>query len=461
MKRQASAIENIPPQNLEAEQSTLGSMMIERSALLKGLEILSAGDFYRPAHQEVFEALAALVNREEPSDLITTQEELRKRGKLEDVGGTEYLMALVDTVPTAANIEYYARIVAKKSLLRRLIAFGTSVVGSAQANEVEADEVLAEAVVGVLRLQEKDGNNLRGISEVLRNVCDQLQAYQSGQALQGPGFGIPALDKLMRGNLSGEFNIIAGWPSEGKSALATQLAYHAAKEKWRVLVFSNEMSAESLVERMIYQQSGIESERARDGVLDVEEWSKVFDTGSKLDSLPIVLEDLPSPITRLAAKVRRWMIDQPNTRRLIIIDYLQIQECDVRSAVGAREQVNVICRMLKNLARETNACVVLLSQLSRRKEDNERPTLGKLRESGAIEAEADKVVMIHNPDNQTGPQRLAELYLRKHRNGRTGMVNTVFLGHCGRFAETELKLTDQEPKRKKKGDVPPWWNEDD
>jgi len=275
MATQLATIERVPPQNLEAEQSTLGSMMLERSALEKGMEILQSEDFYRPAHQEVYDALMSLAERDEPVDLITLQEELRGRGKLDDCGGTEYLMSLVNSVPTAANLEYYAKIVEQKSILRKLIAAGTEIIGLAQNEDEDIDVVTDQAerlVFGVA--QRRIGEYFRPITPLVNQTWEWIEKryHDKGEA-SGVPTGFHKLDHMTSGLQLSDFVIIAGRPSMGKTALALNIALNSAVDhKLTVALFTIEMSAEQLVQRMVCTLAKANAHRLRTGYFGDDEW---------------------------------------------------------------------------------------------------------------------------------------------------------------------------------------------
>jgi replicative DNA helicase len=444
-------LERIPPQNLEAEQSTLGSMMIEPVACAKGLEILKANDFYRPAHQEVFCVLEALTTRDEPIDLITTQEELRKRGKLEDVGGTEYLMALCDSVPTAANVEYYARIVEKKSILRKLIAAGTEIIGLANCEDEEIDVVLSKAHQAAMGIERKYNTEATPISEIVSKVWKKIVDIDEGKKVIGVPFGIPALDAMSYGiEDEPQLTIIAARPSNGKTALLNQLAIQAAKNNKRVLYFSLETSKEQLAHRMIYLLSGVDA-----GQFRMHRWKSEEEHQSAMnqmaDAMNITLEfqdnilmrDLrPQSVYELISQATRDM--QKHNIDMIFIDYIQLlsagHRCESRNV-----EVQEVFQKIKGLCSSKNyrnIPVVVAAQLSRasEKREDKKPQLSDLREGGNMEGEADKVILIHNPPptdkTKIGEVRdKSELILAKHKDGPTGSVGCYFHPGCMRFGE--------------------------
>ena len=455
----AAAVDKIPPQNLEAEMSALGSMMIERSALEKGLEILRPEDFYRPAHQEVFDALSSLSERDEPVDLITVQEALRKRGKLDECGGTEYLMALVDSVPTAANLEHYAKIVEQKSILRKLISAGTAIIGLAQNEDEQIDSVTDRAeqlVFGVAH--RRIGEYFRPITPLVMQTWEWIdKRYHDKGETSGIATGFTKLDHMTSGLQPSDLVIIAGRPSMGKTALALDIAVNAAcKAKETVAIFSIEMSAEQLVQRMVCAAARANAHRLRTGYFQDEEWNRLAKASSDLWDAPIYIDDT-TDITALGMRAKCRRLKAEHGLGLVVVDYLQLMRS--RKDMDNRQQeISEIVRSLKGLARELKVPVVAMSQLSRapeRREDR-RPMLSDLRESGSIEAEADLVALLFRPDyyvvkevDDTESVRgkdgvgfdpeernieTTEIIIAKHRNGPTG---TVKLGFVREFAAFE------------------------
>ncbi len=459
MERVASAIERVPPQNLEAEQSTLGSMMIESTALEKGMEILRPEDFYRPAHQLVFDALISLSERDEPADLITLQEELRKREKLEDCGGTEYLMALVDTVPTAANIEHYARIVERKSVLRKLIAAGTEIIGLAQTEDENVDAVTDRAeqlIFGVA--QRRIGEYFRPITPLVMQTWEWIdKRYHDKGVASGVSTGFTKLDHLTSGLQPSDFIIIAGRPSMGKTALAMDIAVNAAlKAKETVAIFTIEMSAEQLVQRMVCANARANAHRLRTGYFNDDEWVKLSEASSRLWNAPIYIDDT-TDITALGMRAKCRRLRAEHGLGLVVVDYLQLMRSH-RNIDNRVQEISEIARGLKGLARELKVPVIALSQLSRaveRREDK-RPMLSDLRESGSIEAEADLVALLFRPDyyktkeiydtrevagitdaasesDEDNERNVTEIIIAKHRNGPTGTIRLKFMEEFASF----------------------------
>lgn len=451
----------VPPQNIEAEQSTLGAMLIERAAIEKAAEILSKEDFYREAHQTLFEALTNLAERDEPVDAITVQEELKNRDKLEFIGGASYLMALLDAVPTAANIEYYAKIVQEKALLRRLIEAANEIIGLARGEIEDVSEVLDRAeqlVFGVAQQQSQE--YFAQLRTLLLQVYDKAEELgELKQRISGLSTGIHDYDMITSGLQNTDLIIIAARPSMGKTSLCLSVAEHVAlKEHKPVAIFSLEMSKEQLALRMLCSQAQVNSHKLRTGHLSEDEWTKLANVVQGMYDAPIFIDDATdtSALT-MRAKCRRLMAE--HGLGLIVVDYLQLMRSHRRTENRVQE-IGEIARGLKALARELKVPVVALSQLSRSVEnrENKRPMLSDLRESGSIEAEADMVCFLYREayykmkeayatDGAERPERVeveeTELIVGKHRNGPTGMVKVGFMPEYAKFVDLELRRDDE------------------
>ncbi|MGQ9455987.1 MAG: replicative DNA helicase [Armatimonadota bacterium] len=467
MESTAAILGRIPPQNIEAEQSTLGSMMIEKMALEKGLEILRSEDFYRPAHQEIFDCLATLAERDEPADLITLQEELRRRGKLEECGGAEYLMALVDTVPTAANIEHYARIVEQKAILRRLIAAGMEIIAMAQNEDEDVDTITERAEQIVFQVaQRRLGEYFRPITPLVMQAWEWIdRRYHDKGEASGIPTGFTKLDHMTSGLQPSDLIIIAGRPSMGKTALALDIAINAAtKAKQTVAIFSIEMSAEQLVQRMLCSLARANAHRLRTGYFQDAEWNRLANAANVLWDAPLYIDDT-TDITTLVMRAKARRLKAEHGLGLVVVDYLQLVRSH-RRLDNRQQEISDIARGLKSLARELKVPVIAVSQLSRapEKREDKRPMLSDLRESGSIEAEADLVALLFRPEyyvhreiedteairgregEDKGSEQLhvevAEVIIAKHRNGPTG---TVKLGFVREFASFENLYEGDEP----------------
>lgn len=461
-----AVLNRVPPQNIEAEMSALGSMMIDRTALEKGLEMLRPEDFYRPNHQDIFDALASLSEQDEPVDLITLQEELRKQSKLEECGGTEYLMSLVDSVPTASNIEHYAKIVEQKSILRKLISAGTQIIGMASTEDGDVDEVTDKAERLVFDVaQRRIGEFFQPINPLVSYTWEWIEKrYRDKGVASGTPTGFTKLDSITSGLQPSDFIIIAGRPSMGKTALALDIALNAAtKYKQTVALFSIEMSAEQLVQRMMCAKARANAHRMRTGFFQDDEWRRLGNAANALWDAPIFIDDT-TDVTHLGMRAKCRRLKAEHGLGLVVVDYLQLMRSH-RNIDNRVQEISEIARGLKALARELKVPVIALSQLSRAVErrDDKRPVLSDLRESGSIEAEADLVMLLYrqsyydskkekNPNEtptgedasgKEGPVGVepTEIIIAKHRNGPTGMVK---IGFVADYAAFENLLEDSE-----------------
>lgn len=451
-------LDRIPPQNLEAEQSTLGSMMIDRAALDKGLDILRPQDFYREAHQIIFEVLASLAERGEPVDIVTVQEELRSRNKLEAVGGTEYLMALIDSVPTAANVEYYARIVEEKAILRRLIDACTQVIAECHGPIDDVDSVVDHAERLVFQVsQRRMGQYFSPLGVLAHKAFEQIEEQcQHKLTVTGLPTGFKDLDAITSGLQPSDLIIVAARPSMGKTAFCLDIARHVAvREKQPVAIFSLEMSKEQLALRLICSECRVDAHRVRTGYLSDKDWSKVAEGVGRLYEAPIFIDD-STDITALQMRGKCRRLKAERGLSLVVVDYLQLMQAHKR-ADNRNQEISEIARSLKGLARELGVPVIALSQLSRAVEQrvDKRPMLADLRESGSIEAEADVVIFLYREAYykrkevvldettedivpiSTEADNTAEIIIGKQRNGPTGMIRLAFLQNFASFENLE------------------------
>ncbi len=447
-----------PPQNIEAEQSTLGSMMLSQTACETAAQILTREDFYRPAHQTIFDALLSLIERQLPVDLITVCEHLDSQGVLDKVGGREYIAALIDAVPTAANVEYYARIVEEKSILRRLIAVSEEIheMGFSESEDVTSLVDRAEHLVlqvGRRRL----GREFYALPELLHQAWESIEhACQNKGGTSGAPTGFEQLDRMTNGLQKGDLVIIAARPSMGKTALALNISVNCAlATRQPVAIFSLEMSSEQLVHRMISSLAKVDGHRMRSGFLREGDWDKIVKISTRLESAPILIDD-STDISAMAMRAKCRRLQAERGLGLVMVDYLQLMRWH-RNVENRNQEISEIARALKGLARELNVPVIALSQLSRQTERREgnKPMLSDLRESGAIEAEADVVMMIYRPDyykqrdaqlsdgdaeDDGGLERpeeyegeVAEIIIAKQRNGLVGTVKLSFIPKYASF----------------------------
>ncbi|MBW2039613.1 MAG: replicative DNA helicase [Deltaproteobacteria bacterium] len=431
----------LPPQNTEAEQSILGGILIENDALNRVLEVLENRDFYREVHQKIFHCMVALYERNEPLDLVTLTNELKKTKQLEEVGGASYLASLVDSVPTAANIVYYAKIVKEKSILRELISTATEIITQSYQEGRDLEDFLDETEQAIFRISEhRVKPAFFPIKEIVKDSFKLIEKlYEKKELITGVPSGFKDLDRKTAGFQPADLIIVAGRPSMGKTALCLNIAQHAAiNVRVPAAIFSLEMSKEQLAIRMLCSEARVDSARLRSGFLTESDWPKLTMAAGALSDAPIFIDDAPAiSVLELRAKARRLKSDRG--LGLVIVDYLQLMRG--RSGAERREQeISEISRSLKALAKELNIPVIAISQLSRKAEDRpgRRPQLSDLRESGAIEQDADVIIFIYrdevyNPDSDH--KGLAEVNIAKQRNGPTGKVDLSFISEYTTFKD--------------------------
>lgn len=429
-----------PPWSAEAEQAVLGAMLIDQDAALRAVELLQDGMFYKEGHRRLFRAMAALTEQRTVIDHVTLRDELLRRGELELVGGVEYLAELVDSVPTAANLEFHSRIIRDKSILRRLIETSTSIITEAYDAKLAASELLdqAEGRIFTISQERRDAGFIR-IKEMLWPTMERIESlHKSGKAITGVPSGFADLDDLTSGFQNSELVIVAARPSMGKTAFCLNVATHAAVDGYGVALFSLEMSKEALVQRMLTAEARVDGQRVRTGALRDSDFTQLARAAGILQSCPIWIDDTPAlTLLEMRSKARRLRAE--SDVRLIIVDYLQLMRSP-EYAENRVQEISDISRSLKGLARELEVPVVALSQLSRASEQRggeRRPILSDLRDSGAIEQDADLVIFIHRPeyyDREDESKRgVAEVMLSKHRNGPTGEVQLRFAREYTRF----------------------------
>jgi len=439
-----SALSRIPPQSIEAEQSVLGSMLVDKEAIPTVMEILKPEDFYRPDHREIYEVVIELFDRAQPIDLITVSERLKLHGKLELIGGLEYLSNIATAVPTTANVSNYSKIVEEKSLLRRLIRASSDIVDLGFDASEEVSYIIDRAQQGIFDiLQKRSSQGFIPIKDVLVDTFNKLEElYNNKGTITGIPTGFADLDFKTAGLHNSDLILIAARPAMGKTALALNLAQNAAvHSKVPVAVFSLEMSKEQLVNRMLSSEAMVDGSRMKTGQLEDNDWQKVAKALGPLSEAPIFIDDTPGvSITEIRAKCRRLKLE--HNLGLVIIDYLQLMQGSKSKSENRQQEISEISRSLKMLAKEINVPVITLSQLSRAPETrtDHRPILSDLRESGAIEQDADIVMFLYRDDYynpETDKKNIAELIIAKHRNGSTGTVELVWLGQYTKFANLE------------------------
>ncbi|MCL4426030.1 MAG: replicative DNA helicase [Firmicutes bacterium] len=441
----SALLERLPPQNLEAEQSVLGSMLIEKEAIARVQETLRAEDFYRDSHRIVYEVISGLFDRGEAVDLITVTEELRRRGHLESIGGVSYLTTLANLVPTAANVEYYARIVEEKSLLRALIKAATEIVARGYAAQEEIDDLLDGAEQLIFQIaQRRNNQSFFSLKELMVEAFTRIEKlYGQKGGVTGVPTGFRELDQLTSGLQPSELIVIAARPSMGKTQLCLNIARHAAiKYRIPVAIFSLEMAREQLALRLLSSEAAVDGQRLRTGFLVDSDWGRLGQAMGRLGDAPVYIDDTPgATVAEVRARSRRMKAEK--NLGMVVIDYLQLMQTRSRTE-NRQQEISEISRSLKALARELKVPVVAASQLSRAVESrpDKRPLLSDLRESGAIEQDADLVAFIYRDDyyNKDSEKRnIAEIIVAKQRNGPVGDVELYFERETGRFHDLDRR----------------------
>lgn len=440
--------ERVPPQNIEAEQAVLGAMLIDKEAIAKATEVLSADDFYREAHRVIFSAMLELYNKNEAVDMVTVTEILKRDNKLEDIGGIAYITSLANVVLTAANVKYHADIVAEKSVLRQLVCVSTEIAAMGYEANEDVGTLLDTAESRILEISNrKKKTDFTAINDVLMDSVQSIESLlQNKGGLTGLPAGFADLDKLTSGLHPSDFIILAARPSMGKTALALNIVQNVALRAHKVIggeprsvaFFSLEMSKEQLVNRMLCAEAGIDSQRLRVGEMHDEDWTHLWDACDTMSRAKIYIDDTAG-ITAMDMRSRARRLKAEHGLDLIVVDYLQLmQGSGKRNYSGDRQQeVSEISRSLKALARELDVPVLALSQLSRSVESRQvkRPMLSDLRESGSLEQDADIVAFLYREDyyNPETENKHTELIIAKHRNGPVDTVNLFFQKQFTKF----------------------------
>ncbi len=430
----------VPPQNLEAEQAVLGAILLEAEALIASMERLRAEDFYSVSHQRIFEVMVALGEDGEPIDLVTLTAKLQDLGQLDEVGGVSYLAKLAGAVPTAANVEYYAQIVEEKSMLRRLIRTATQIVSSGYTTEDDVAVLLSDAERRIMELSHnRSSSGFISIRDVLMDVFERVEfLYNHRGGVTGIPSGFTDLDKMTSGFQPNDLIILAARPSVGKTAFALNVAQNVAvRASETVAIFSLEMSAAQLVQRMICAESNVDATRMRTGDLKGDDWEKLSMAIGSLSEAQIFIDDTPGiTVADIRAKCRR--LKKEKGLGMILIDYLQLIQGRGKAGENRQQEVSEISRTLKQIARELEVPVIALSQLSRGVEQRQdkRPMMSDLRESGSIEQDADIVAFLYRDDyydKETEKKNIIEIIIAKQRNGPVGTVELVFLKQFNKF----------------------------
>ena len=437
--------ERIPPQNIQAEQAVLGAMLLKKDAIAEAAEKLQPEDFYREAHRLVYQAILELFRRDEAADLVTVTEQLKKTDNLEKAGGIAFVTSLANAVPTAANLEYHARIVLEKAQLRNLINTATEIAGSAYEDAEEIGSLMDDAEKKILAVTGRGSTfDLTSIGDLVLDVFSKVEERSKHKnALTGLASGFVDLDRLTSGFQPSDLILVAARPSMGKTAFTLNIAtYVAVRLKQPVAFFSLEMSNVQLVQRMLCAEGGIDSQALRSGVLERDDWTRLISASDRLMKAPMFIDDTPGiTVAELRSKARR--IKAQHGLSLVVIDYLQLmQGRPGRNGDNRQQEISEISRSLKALARELGVPVIALSQLSRSVEARQikRPMLSDLRESGSLEQDADIVMFLYREDyydSETERKNITDVIIAKHRNGPIDTVQLFFEKRFTKFTNFE------------------------
>ena len=437
----------VPPHDIEAEQAVLGSMLTDKDAVISAIEVLKEEDFYRTDNRAIYEAILNLYNRAEPIDIITVKSELESIGKFEQVGGLTYLVSLPDKVPTTANAMKYIKIVEEKSTLRSLIKTANEIIELGYDPTEDVEDIMEGAEKKIFNImQNKDKKGYAQIQDILVESFNQLEElYNRKQHITGVPSGFIELDYKTAGFHGSDLVLIAARPAMGKSAFALNIATNAAvRANVPVVIFSLEMSKEQMVNRILCSEAMVDSNKVRTGKLEEDDWTKLAGSIGPLSDSEIYIDDTPGiSVSEIRAKCRKLKLEK--NIGMVVIDYLQlVQGSNKRN--GSREQeISEISRSLKILAKELNVPVIALSQLSRAVEQrpDHRPMLSDLRESGAIEQDADIVMFLYRDDyynKESEKKDIAEVIIAKHRGGSLGTVELLWLGSYTKFVNLEKRF---------------------
>ena len=445
-------IGKIPPSDIEAEQAVLGSMLTDKDATIAAIEVLKEDDFYREDNKLIYRAILNLYNRAEPVDIITLKSELTSMGKFDAVGGLEYLADLPEKVPTTANVERYIKIVEEKAILRNLIKTANEIISLGYDPTEEVENIMDSAEKKIFDImQSKNQKGYSPIKDVLVDTFSQLEVlYNQKQHITGVPTGFADLDYKTAGLHGSDLILLAARPAMGKTAFALNIATNAAvRAKVPVAIFSLEMSKEQLVNRVLCGEAMVDSNKVRTGKLDEQDWAKLASALGPLSESEIYIDDTPGiSVMEIRAKCRKLKLEK--NIGLVVIDYLQLIQGSNKRGGSREQEISEISRSLKILAKEINVPVIALSQLSRAPEQrpDHRPMLSDLRESGAIEQDADIVMFLYRDDyynEDSDKKNIAEVILAKHRAGSTGTVELLWLGSYTKFVNID-KTREQQKK---------------
>ncbi|MGP3687278.1 replicative DNA helicase [Streptomyces sp. IBSNAI002] len=435
--------ERVPPQDLDAEQSVLGGMLLSKDAIADVVEVLKGHDFYRPSHETIYQAILDLYAKGEPADPITVGAELTRRGEISKVGGASYLHTLVQSVPTAANAEYYAEIVHERAVLRRLVAAGTKITQMGYAADGDVDEIVNSAQAEIYAVTEqRTSEDYLPLGDIMEGALDEIEAIgsRSGQ-MSGVPTGFTDLDSLTNGLHPGQMIVIAARPAMGKSTLALDFARACSiKSNLPSVIFSLEMGRNEIAMRLLSAEARVALHHMRSGTMTDDDWTRLARRMPDVSAAPLYIDDSPNlSMMEIRAKCRR--LKQRNDLSLVVIDYLQLmQSGGSRRPESRQQEVSDMSRNLKLLAKELEVPVIALSQLNRGPEQrtDKKPMVSDLRESGSIEQDADMVILLHREDayEKESPRAgEADLIVAKHRNGPTATITVAFQGHYSRFVD--------------------------
>lgn len=439
----------VPPHDIEAEQAVIGSMLTDKDAVASCIEVLKEEDFYREDNRAIYLAILNLYNRAEPIDIITVKAELESMGKFEQVGGLEYLAELPEKVPTTANAMKYIKIVEEKSMLRRLIKTANEIIELGYDPTEDVEDVMENAEKKIFNImQDKNQKGYTPIKDVLVDSFTQLEElYNRKQHITGVPTGFSELDYKTAGLHGSELILIAARPAMGKSAFALNIATNAAlRDNVPVAIFSLEMSKEQMVNRILCSEAMVDSNKVRTGKLEEEDWAKLAGAIGPLSDSQIYIDDTPGiSVMEIRAKCRKLKLEK--NIGLVVIDYLQLVQASNKRNGSREQEISEISRSLKILAKELDVPVVALSQLSRAVEQrpDHRPMLSDLRESGAIEQDADIVMFLYRDDyynEESEKKDIAEVIIAKHRGGSTGTVDLLWMGNYTKFVNLEKRFDD-------------------
>ncbi len=444
----APEFERTPPQDLIAEQSVLGGMLLSKDAISDVVEILRERDFYRPAHELIYDVIVDLYGRGEPADAVTVSAELAKRGDIARAGGAPYLHTLISSVPTAANAGYYAKIVRERAIMRRLVEAGTKIVQLGYTVEGDVDEAVDQAQVEVFQVTERrTSEDYVQLSTLLPQALDEIEAISKGVGIEGVMTGFRDLDKLTNGLHPGNMIVLAARPAVGKSTLGLDIARQASIHDGKTsVIFSLEMSRSEITMRMLSSEAKVGLNNIRSGALSDEEWSRLARRMGEISNAPLFIDDSPNlSMMEIRAKARR--LKQRHDLKLIVIDYLQLMTSGKR-VENRQQEVSEFSRHLKLMAKELAVPVIAISQLNRSPEQrsDKKPMLSDLRESGSIEQDADVVILLHRDDlyDQQARSGEADLIVAKHRNGPTRTITVSAQLHFARFTDMAPTYSSQE-----------------